>query len=452
LNVVKSFFPGWSAGWVEKTGGKADINLSTYQLLMSDSFDEEFFRQFGHHILDEFHRAGAEEFMKAVWKSTCKYRTCLTATFRRKDNVHTRLKHFCGPVVTIEGNGNVAHVIPVLTGKSLDIIDYQTVGKRSIAKEKVELYKDYAVKHFKTRKVLAKGMLSKLDIDNEKLCITDIKQVDHWFGFQEVTFHKLGSPSVPRMDTDLSLMSDRNEQVKTLAKFMRDQDRNVLVLGKRNDALFDILNDLIAEGVEGVGILTSEKIKRFKDYAKSYGRTPKEQSDWVKENCSIILANDKIAEEGLDIPKLDTLIYMHLLGDPEQSIGRTTRWLPGKKLSVVLCMVDSIHTYRNMFMKKRNGIKAMCIKLGHMVGPEWKFNKSQLTTIYKKWNIQLRDKGKFLPSSKKQESLPEILSSTKKSRMRKLNTNSKPLTDQLLCAGLDQEPNFILNMVLGLHT
>ena len=51
----------------------------------------------------------------------------------------------------------------------------------------------------------------------------------------------------------------------------------------------------------------------------------------VYNESNLILGINKLAEEGMDVPKFDTLIYLHLIKDVEQSIGRILREYDGKK-------------------------------------------------------------------------------------------------------------------------
>ena len=55
---------------------------------------------------------------------------------------------------------------------------------------------------------------------------------------------------------------------------------------------------------------------------------------------SVILGTYQMAEEGLDIPDLDTIVLATPRSDVEQSVGRILRNVTGKKGPVVVDIVD----------------------------------------------------------------------------------------------------------------
>ena len=59
--------------------------------------------------------------------------------------------------------------------------------------------------------------------------------------------------------------------------------------------------------------------------------------------ASCLLATYQLAKEGLDIPRLDTLLMLTPVRDPvtvQQSVGRIMRPAPGKRDALVLDLVD----------------------------------------------------------------------------------------------------------------
>lgn len=81
------------------------------------------------------------------------------------------------------------------------------------------------------------------------------------------------------------------------------------------------------------------------------GKTKEERS--LASNCDIIYATTQLAKEGIDIPRLDTLLMITPCSDPEQAIGRVVRKHPNKKQPMVVDYVDlSIPNFRYLFTSR----------------------------------------------------------------------------------------------------
>ena len=95
----------------------------------------------------------------------------------------------------------------------------------------------------------------------------------------------------------------------------------------------------------------SSKSKNFKcevRHVDGYmdGWERKERMDWLKgvkdENTCHILSNNRCLSEGVDVPALDAVIFMHASGSPIdviQSVGRVMRSSPGKEFGYVIIPV-----------------------------------------------------------------------------------------------------------------
>ena len=75
-------------------------------------------------------------------------------------------------------------------------------------------------------------------------------------------------------------------------------------------------------------------------------------------NSQIILSTFVMAKEGLDIPKLDTLIMATPKTDIEQAIGRIQRKHPNKKIPLVLDIIDTFSIFENMRWKRHSFYKS----------------------------------------------------------------------------------------------
>ncbi|PWL77231.1 MAG: hypothetical protein DBY24_09380, partial [Prevotellaceae bacterium] len=67
---------------------------------------------------------------------------------------------------------------------------------------------------------------------------------------------------------------------------------------------------------------------------------------YLENECPLVFGVTQLAKEGLDIPRLDTLIIHLPLKDTEQAIGRISREFSGKKPPVALYLLDKCpYTY-----------------------------------------------------------------------------------------------------------
>lgn len=110
--------------------------------------------------------------------------------------------------------------------------------------------------------------------------------------------------------------------------------RKVIVLSARRDHLKDMQRRFLA------GATTRLRGAEFLPSTSFYwGGLTEEQMDEAEE-ADVIFATYPMAAEGLDIPALDTLFLVTPTSDPEQSVGRILRPYPGKKVPIVLDVVD----------------------------------------------------------------------------------------------------------------
>jgi len=116
-------------------------------------------------------------------------------------------------------------------------------------------------------------------------------------------------------------------------------DRRVMVLSDRIEHLEDLKT---AFDVECSSAFTSGfYIGGMKDAERA-----------VSAQCDLILGTFAMAQEGLDLPEVDTLFLASPHSDVEQPIGRILRWHEDKKEPVVVDIVDSVPVCQK-FAEKR---------------------------------------------------------------------------------------------------
>jgi superfamily II DNA or RNA helicase len=144
-------------------------------------------------------------------------------------------------------------------------------------------------------------------------------------------------------DNYISVDSRRIRLVKSLIHQCLKDGRTVLVLAKRKNILHQL--DKIFEGTKKALIISeTNKMKP-------------EEREFVQNEANLILGIQQLANEGLDIPRIDTVIFYHPVTDTEQPIGRAGRVLPDKKQSLVFYLRDNCWVYSNMFRKSINFMK-----------------------------------------------------------------------------------------------
>lgn len=356
LDAVREYFPAWSCGWAKD--GSFDITVGTYALFSADDYDEEYFGQFGHLILDEFHRAGAPEFGKVLMKAPCAYRTTLSATFRRKDGMEKVLIHHVGKVFTFARETKQAVIQPIDTEIKVERNQFRPIGNR-IKEPNVGM--EVALLNIKTSKEVIRGFIS--EIDDTSITVEGyLSYGTQTFDKKEVSVRKLLTFSRTIFDSHLADSKERVAMIFSLIRKCRKDGRVVLVLSNRKSLLYSLEKLCTKFGITN-GVISSAQDDEFIRYCKKQGRKPADQKKWCRLNASVILGIDKIAEEGLDIPRLDTIIYTYAMDDIEQSVGRILRTHEGKKDPMALYLVDDFAGSKANFQKA----KMMFNRLGHDV-------------------------------------------------------------------------------------
>jgi len=115
------------------------------------------------------------------------------------------------------------------------------------------------------------------------------------------------------------------------------KDRKVLILSDRIPHLMRM----------------GEMLKAYGDWSQDYyiGGRKKVERD-IAEKAQCIWATFAMAQEGLDIPAIDTLVLAGPKGDVEQAVGRAMRPHPDKDRVIVLDFCDDVSPFANMGKKR----------------------------------------------------------------------------------------------------
>ena len=123
----------------------------------------------------------------------------------------------------------------------------------------------------------------------------------------------------------------RNRQIVKLLIDALKAGRKVMVLSSRREHL-NVLHDMFA-------IETAKQHVRFTQGFYVGGMAEKDLR--ITATRHLILATFQMAQEGLDIPDLDTLFLTTPKGDVVQAVGRILRKHDGKKAPMVVDILDN---------------------------------------------------------------------------------------------------------------
>jgi superfamily II DNA or RNA helicase len=241
------------------------IVIAMLQSVSLKDYDRELFQAFPLVIYDECHHLGAKMFSKSLIKIQAPFYLGLSATPERKDNLDKVFKYFLGDIAyrgKFEPNNQV----------------------------KVRLYSyNIANAHFKT-------LYNRFN----KTFLT------------------------PTMITNVCKIDVRNNLIVKIIKEIleAEPERKILVLtGRCNSSKND-------KSIDHLKVL-SDKLSEYEDFAESWGYYKGGMKRLQLEDSSlkqIIIGTYDMAQEGLDIADLDTLILASpLKGDITQTCGRILR-------------------------------------------------------------------------------------------------------------------------------
>lgn len=147
-------------------------------------------------------------------------------------------------------------------------------------------------------------------------------------------------PSTPMhiINDEVSCNLERNRRIIAELEKAASAGRNILVLSALREHLNILMQMLPAELKKVAGFYT--------------GDTPRPLLAENKEKCQILLGTKAMADEGLDIKRLDTLILTTPIADVEQAAGRILRPYENKKLPVIVDFVDQVPRLVKMASKR----------------------------------------------------------------------------------------------------
>ena len=168
----------------------------------------------------------------------------------------------------------------------------------------------------------------------------NIQRVIYTKGCRTEIRMKNGKLNIPRMITRMAADQQRNELILDQINWAIAQGRKTLVLSSRVDQ--------ISKLVEAIN--RKWPVSELTDCptAAKYvgGMKPEARTDAT--HSKVIVATYKCADDGLDIPSLDTLVLATTRSNLEQPVGRILRVHPNKQTPMVIEIVDNFSIFSGM--------------------------------------------------------------------------------------------------------
>lgn len=317
----------------------------------ANKFPEDFWDSFGCTVFDEAHRDGAYTYLPMISRFSAKYRLALTATFRRRDNLHEILKFYFGKIHEVESQYKKAKIIPVLTGIAIDRASYiKEVDYRSVIETS-----DLGDLPAKVLLRYAKGGdYTPATVSGPFTLKVRIGETFKHFNLQDyysVTAYR-EEISFTQLDSATAVHPFRTKLVITLLRKLLSVKRKTLFLAKRKPLLIKLHKIFHAAGVKSALIVgagtTDPELKIiaaqiFKEY------NVESMTDYASKYADIVFGIFQLANDSLDCPNLDTLVVHTPIRDLEQPIGRIERYVENKKDPIVLYLLDEVGPYRALF-------------------------------------------------------------------------------------------------------
>lgn len=298
-----------------------DFTIVVMDLFTCRTLPKELVKNVGHIILDEAHRVGAETYLPILDEIPAYYRTALTATFRRTDGVHRILKYHFGEHIKMNNRFPKPLVYAIRTNVKIQGV----VSKNKPHSRLLDYLDSIGYRYHETKGVIEFAPTKELRDQVEK---SYKEGVLNKTAYHEVVscFKRCSEMSYSVVDSYLNEHSGRRKTAIRIIQECLDAGRTVLFLSKRKDTL-KALHKYFAE------------YKPMLIVSETNERSSKDER-YLQDTCPLIFGVTQLAKEGLDIDRLDTIIFHLPMKDTEQAIGRISRLCEAKKFPIGLYLLD----------------------------------------------------------------------------------------------------------------
>ena len=276
---------------------KHDFVIAMIQSLSKRNYEKNIFKQFGLVIVDECHHVASKHFSKALTKTGTLYTIGLSATPYRNDGLIRVVNWYLGNIMyqkKLATNNQV--VVKILTFFSNNIL------------------------------------------------------------FEERTRFITGTirPDCVKMITNLTLLEERNKHIINIINELRkDSNRKILILSGRK-AHLKLLKDSIDESIEKD--IKNNKILENEITTCYYtGDVKKDNRQFAEQNGDILFGTYDMAQEGLDIDRLNTIILASPKKDIIQAVGRILRKVlkNGDIRPVIIDITDNLSVFKFQAIQRK---------------------------------------------------------------------------------------------------
>lgn len=244
-----------------------DIVIGMIQSIAMKEYDPTIFDEFGFVIYDECHHVASRVYSNALFKTGAKYTLGLSATPDRLDRLTHVIYWHLGPLI-------------------------------------------YKQPPRENKYVIAK--------------IFNYFSTDKLFKEQTMWYKGTKTPSVPLMINSLTKLKQRDNHIVSIIDNLRKlPERKILILSGRIDQL-KYLKKKIDESIQNDmdnGIIEQGECKTY----YYVGSTKRNERQDAEINADILFSTFSMAQEGLDIERLNTVILATPKKDIVQSVGRIMR-------------------------------------------------------------------------------------------------------------------------------
>jgi len=181
--------------------------------------------------------------------------------------------------------------------------------------------------------------------EREKTDRVDVSILTYTRGLQREITNRRGDVMCSTMVSNLALDVVRTRYVRDLVLEQARQNRNVMVLSDRLEQLV-ALEDMLVRDAPTLVV------------ARVVGGTKAAARDDGFQNAAVILSTYHYASEGLDIPRLDTLVMATPRSSIEQSVGRILRPYANKPRPRVIDVKDPFSLFEAMSWKRHRYYKS----------------------------------------------------------------------------------------------
>ena len=289
---IKEFLNNFSIGIIQQKNinVNTDIIIAMIPSIAKHNYDKQIFNDIGLLIIDECHHIASKEFSKCLYKIGANYTIGLSATPNRKDGLTKIIYWYLGPQLI----------------------------------------------YIKTR-------------DNNNVMIYNIKYTTNDEKFKILLRKYKGKETINTIDmiTNISLINDRNNLLlDIIKKLLEDNNRYIMVLSERINHLTYLKNNID-------NYIKDNNLMIYTEYYRGASTKNERRNAENNDNIHVLFGSYQIASEGLDIPRLNTLLLATPKKDIEQCIGRIQRKNHLYNIPLVIDIIDEIKPFSNYFYKKK---------------------------------------------------------------------------------------------------